>query len=110
MENITVERRKHKRRNIEAVIELKTLVNNDRYIISGRVKDIGLGGLKFESCHEFVPEDITVNFCDGSFLEGAEIKGRITRVVKEKLVYLYGVEFEELNFWEKVKIWYRTVW
>ena len=109
MANIGVERRKHNRIIFETIVELKLLINVERDIISGRVKDISLGGLKFESCQELSINDVIVSFGHGSFLGGSEIKGRITRVVKDKLTYLYGMEFQELKLWEKAKIWYKTV-
>ena len=106
--NTIVERRKHKRVKFDAVVDLKASDSAYRYISKGSVKDISLGGLKFESCQELSIKDVVLSFGNGSFLGGSEIKGRIIRVVKDKLTYLYGVEFQELKLWEKVKIWYKT--
>ena len=108
MVNTVIERRKHKRVKFDAVIDLKASDSGYRYISKGSVKDISLGGLKFESCLDLDLKDVVLSFGNGSFLEGSVIKGRITRVVKDKLTYLYGVEFAELKLWEKVKIWYKT--
>ncbi|OGF56022.1 MAG: hypothetical protein A2452_11215 [Candidatus Firestonebacteria bacterium RIFOXYC2_FULL_39_67] len=108
MVNAVLERRKHKRVKFDAVIDLKAAESVYRYISKGSVKDISLGGLKFESCLDLDIKDVVLSFGNGSFLGGSVIKGRITRVVKDKLTYLYGVEFQDLKFWEKAKIWYKT--
>ncbi|OGF45267.1 MAG: hypothetical protein A2231_11085 [Candidatus Firestonebacteria bacterium RIFOXYA2_FULL_40_8] len=108
MANITVERRKHNRVKFETVVDLKLPSDAGRFISRGRVKDISLGGLKFESCQELSTNELLVSFCNGSFLDGSEIECRVIRAVKDKLSYIYGVEFKKLNLLDKAKIWYKT--
>ena len=108
MKNLVVEKRKHKRKKCEIVVDLNSPSETDQYISKGCVKDISMGGIRLESCQKLDPKDILITFEPDSFLGGMSISGKITRVEKDKLSYSYGVEFRSLRFWEKIKLWYKT--
>ena len=103
-----IERRKNIRVDYETVVDLKLSTDEMKCVSRGSVKDIGLGGLKIESCHEMGLNEVVVNFGTDSFLWSSRIRCKIAWVKKNKLTYLYGMEFLELKFWEKVKIWLKT--
>ena len=106
MANSLADRRKYNRKSIDTVVDIKLLIDGELYVDEGRVRDISVGGLKFESCHKLSQKEVVISFCNGPFLAGTEVKSRVTRMVKDGLTYLYGVEFKGLKLREKTKIWY----
>jgi hypothetical protein len=68
------------------------------------VIDIGVGGVAFESSTEFpVNDDVIIRF----ILPGHNVfvfEGVVKRVENTTGVYVHGVEFKNINFFDKIRL------
>ncbi|MEA3506282.1 MAG: PilZ domain-containing protein [Elusimicrobiota bacterium] len=95
--------RKHKRKNTLVLLDVLDPKNSDK---SGRaaVIDISTGGAAFESAIRFEkgePVELRFTIARGKVF----VVDAVVRRVKERTgAHVYGVEFQDLGFFDKLKV------
>ncbi len=103
---IHFEKRKSKRLSTVILADLYTL---DMKAIQARgcITDISVGGMQIETNE---PIDVQGEFAMTWYLPNGmsfrNIRGEIRRTAKETFTYVYGIQFTNIRFYDRLRIWW----
>ena len=104
-ENI-FEKRKHIRVSNIVSVDIYNYFSG-KYICSGYITDICVGGMRLES-NEYMngEDDVLLKFFlpNGNYFDN--LKGKIIRTGKESFTYFYGIQFSEVSLKDKLRLWF----
>lgn len=106
MSNSGYEKRKHLRVNTIVKVDVFNYYSG-KFISSGYITDIGIGGLRIEANEHINDEDdVLLKFIltNGHFFEN--LRGRIIRTGKESFTYFYGIKFIDVSLRDRVRLWF----
>lgn len=106
MLNQTFEKRKHLRVSNIVRIDIFNFFSG-KFISSGYITDICVGGIRVESNEKINDEDdVLLKFIlpNGNYFDN--LKGRIMRTGKESFTFFYGIKFLDVSLRDKLRLWF----
>ncbi len=106
MNNIGSEKRRHVRVSNIIMVDIYNYFSG-KFISSGFITDICVGGMRVESNEQLDAEDeVLLKFIlpTGNYFDN--MKGKIVRTGKESVTIFYGISFLDISLLDKLRLWF----